>query len=349
MKKVLSVLLALCLLLGALPMLASATGTAGLRDTGDFGDELTWSLMTDGALTIGVKDFESSEPVSMPNLTSGAPWGKYSSDIRCAFIGDRIVNIGGNTFNGYTNLESVYLPKEISSCGHEPFSGCFNLKTLHYAGSETDANFIEFRNQFQLNGDCPNEVTYHYNCDKSDYFSQPPKPQIPFTDVKADDYYADAVVWAYQTAVTTGVGNGKFGPNNPCTREQIVTFLWNSAYNPEPGSIAGFKDMPKNETFRKAISWAAEEGITSGYAGNLFRPSKTCTRAEAMTFIWRAHNCPEPASTAGFTDLPGNSDFRKAISWAYENNILAGDGKGHCLPDKKCTRAEIVSFLYRAR
>ena len=149
--------------------------------------------------------------------------------------------------------------------------------------------------------------------------------------------------------ITAGTGGGKFSPDKTCTRDQIVTFLYRSKNSPAVTITSQFTDMPKNQEFQKAISWAVENSITVGDGKGHFLPAKGCTRAEAMTFIWRAAGKPEPQAVAGFTDMPSNSDFQKAISWASENGITSGVGGNRFGSNRTCTRGQIVTFLYNAR
>lgn len=170
-----------------------------------------------------------------------------------------------------------------------------------------------------------------------------------FDDVTGSDYFADPVKWAVENDITAGVSANKFGSAETCKREQIVTFLWKFQGKSEPQTTATFADMPSNETFRKAISWAAENCITTGIGNNKFGASEGCTRDQAMTFIWRAAGKPEPTSIASFTDLPDSPDMRKAISWAAENKITSGIGGGKFGSNQVCKRQEIVTFLYKAK
>ena len=148
MKKVLSVLLALCLIIGAVPMFASAGGNdAGLKDTGELGEDIYWSLMTDGYFTISNY---GSEPDYVPNYISGAPWSKYASEIRTVSIGEGVLNIPGNGFNRCDKLENLYLKEGIIDPGRQNFIGCTSLKTIHYSGSESDPVFAEFRENFEV-------------------------------------------------------------------------------------------------------------------------------------------------------------------------------------------------------
>ncbi len=160
-------------------------------------------------------------------------------------------------------------------------------------------------------------------------------------------FYYDYVYWAVDKEITTGYPDNTFRPENNCNRAAAVTFLWRLSGEPEPAERASFKDMTGNPDFDKAISWAAENGITTGYEGNLFKPWETCNRAAIVTFLWRYEGKPNPSSTAAFRDMTGNREFDKAISWAAEQGITTGYTDNTFRPWNRCLRLAIVSFLYR--
>ena len=170
----------------------------------------------------------------------------------------------------------------------------------------------------------------------------------PFSDVSTSAYYYEAVKWAQEKGITGGIGNGLFGPNQPCTRAQIVTFLWRAAGSPEPkGAASGMTDVVSGSYYEKAVAWAIENGITTGTTATTFSPDATCTRAQAVTFLARALNA-KAAGKAEFSDVPANSYFAEAVAWAAANGVTEGVGNGMFAPDNDCTRGQIVTFLYRA-
>ena len=160
-------------------------------------------------------------------------------------------------------------------------------------------------------------------------------------------FYYEPVYWAVDEGITTGYDDNTFRPNNNCNRAAVVTFLWRLAGRPMPSKQASFKDMTGNADFDTAISWASENGITTGYEGNLFKPWATCNRAAIVTFLWRYAGKPTPSSMASFKDMTGNLDFDKAISWAAEKGITTGYDDNTFRPWNQCLRLAIVSFLYR--
>ena len=169
-----------------------------------------------------------------------------------------------------------------------------------------------------------------------------------FYDVPNNAYFYEAVKWAVKNGITTGVGNGLFAPEQPCTRAQIVTFLWRAAGSPEPkGAASGMTDVVSGSYYEKAVAWAIENGITTGTTTTTFSPDATCTRAQAVTFLARALKA-KAASAAEFSDVPTGSYFADAVAWAAANGVTEGIGGGLFGSDNDCTRGQIVTFLYRA-
>ena len=169
-----------------------------------------------------------------------------------------------------------------------------------------------------------------------------------FYDVPNNAYFYEAVKWAVKNGITTGVGNDLFAPEQPCTRAQIVTFLWRAAGSPEPkGAASGMTDVVSGSYYEKAVAWAIENGITTGTTTSTFSPDATCTRAQAVTFLARALKA-KAASAAEFSDVPTGSYFADAVAWAAANGVTEGIGGGLFGSDNDCTRGQIVTFLYRA-
>ena len=169
-----------------------------------------------------------------------------------------------------------------------------------------------------------------------------------FYDVPNNAYFYEAVKWAVKNGITTGVGNDLFAPEQPCTRAQIVTFLWRAAGSPEPkGAASGMSDVVSGSYYEKAVAWAIENGITTGTTTSTFSPDATCTRAQAVTFLARALKA-KAASAAEFSDVPTGSYFADAVAWAAANGVTEGIGGGLFGSDNDCTRGQIVTFLYRA-
>ena len=167
-----------------------------------------------------------------------------------------------------------------------------------------------------------------------------------FGDVPTGAYYADAAAWAAEQGVTGGIGGGLFGPDQPCTRGQIVTFLWRAAGSPKPAGMSGFSDVPADSYYTDAVAWALENGITNGMADGAFRPEAPCTRAQAVTLLYRAKGAA-PSTASRFTDVAADAYCAEAVAWAVENGVTQGTTDTTFSPNGGCTRAQIVTFLWR--
>ena len=171
----------------------------------------------------------------------------------------------------------------------------------------------------------------------------------PFADVPEDEFYYTPVLWAVANGITAGTAADKFSPDDPCTRAQVVTFLWRGEGKPEPTQTEHpFTDISAGEFYYKAVLWAVEEGITVGTAPDQFGPDDPCTRAQVVTFLWRAMGEPDPSSTSHpFTDVTAEDFYYKAMLWAVEEGITVGLTPTSFGPDATCTRSQIVTFIYR--
>ena len=168
-----------------------------------------------------------------------------------------------------------------------------------------------------------------------------------FADVPADAYYAKAVEWAVKKGITNGKANGLFGSNDPCTRGQIVTFLWRAAGSPAPKGTAKVPaDVLPGSYCYDAVAWALENGITNGLADGTFGVNNTCTRGQSVTFLYRAMGTA-PTTVNGFTDVAAGDFYAEAVAWAVENGVTNGTSASTFSPNAGCTRAQIVTFLFR--
>ena len=176
-----------------------------------------------------------------------------------------------------------------------------------------------------------------------------PTGKNPFIDVPAGAYYEDAVVWAVEKGITTGMSAAAFDPNGSCTRAQIVTFLWRAAGSPAPRTkVMPFTDVPAGSYYHDAVLWAVENGITKGTSDTMFSPDATCTRAQIVTFLWRSQKSPAAGMANPFADVAADTYYIDAVLWAVKHNITVGTTFSIFSPDEECTRAQIVTFLYRA-
>ena len=173
-------------------------------------------------------------------------------------------------------------------------------------------------------------------------------PEQIFFDVPVNAYYYNAVKWAADKGITGGVSPTLFAPDQPCTRAQIVTFLWRAAGSPAPKAMSAFVDVSADAYYAKAVAWAVENGITGGTGDGKFSPDATCTRAQAVTFLYRASGSPAVSGSAAFSDVATDAYYASAVKWAEKNGITGGIGNGLFGSGDNCTRAQIVTFLYRA-
>ena len=168
----------------------------------------------------------------------------------------------------------------------------------------------------------------------------------PFRDVPTDAYYYEAVKWAQKKGITGGIGNDLFGPYQPCTRAQIVTFLWRAAGSPVVNYAMDLADVSGDAYYAEAVRWALSQGITTGTADGRFAPDATCTRAQGMTFLFRASKASADGAPA-FSDVAADAYYAEAVKWATDNGITNGTTSSTFSPGSGCTRAQIVTFLWR--
>ena len=170
-----------------------------------------------------------------------------------------------------------------------------------------------------------------------------------FFDVPTGQYYTDAVNWAVKQGITSGTSDVMFSPDAPCTRAQAVTFLWRAAGKPKASAGTSFSDVPAGQYYSEAVAWAVSTGVTAGTSAGRFSPNSPCTRAQIVTFLYRAAGSPAVSPDGSFYDVPTGAYYELPVSWAVANGITTGTGSGKFSPMSTCTRGQIVTFLYRAR
>lgn len=173
--------------------------------------------------------------------------------------------------------------------------------------------------------------------------------ETAFCDISKTDYFYDAVLWAVENGITTGTSRTRFSPYATCTRAQAVTFLWRVSGSPAPkNSRMPFTDVSPSAYYYDAVLWALEEGITVGTTSKTFSPDATVDRAQAVTFLYRANGAPSAMGYSAFTDVPQTAYYADAVKWAGDHGITTGTSTTAFSPNTSCTRAQIVTFLYRA-
>lgn len=169
-----------------------------------------------------------------------------------------------------------------------------------------------------------------------------------FADVKPGAFYFDAVQWAVKNGITNGTGKNTFSPNDVCSRYQIVMFLWRAAGRPEAKAAVSFADVKHGDIFYEAVQWAVERGITKGTSSTSFSPFAPCARGQIVTFLYRSAGSPAISGTCDFSDVSAGSFCHDAVIWASSEGITKGTSAGRFSPNEGCTRAQVVTFLYRA-
>ena len=171
-----------------------------------------------------------------------------------------------------------------------------------------------------------------------------------FIDVPAGSYYYDAVLWAVENGITTGASASRFDPDGICTRAQAVTFLWRVAGSPAAKSaVMPFADVKVGSYYYDAVLWAVENGITKGTSETMFSPDATCSRAQIVTFLWRSQKSPAAGTANPFTDVKASAYYADAVLWAVKEDVTTGTTNTTFSPDANCTRAQIVTFIWRCK
>ncbi len=249
------------------------------------------------------------------------------------------------TENGTINVSHRYAKRgDTVTITVGPDTG-WTLKTLTVTdrnGKELDLTIVEAGEKYRFkmpSGKVEVKATFMEDNTMLNYF----------VDVNAQHYFYDAVLWAAEKGITSGTDDSHFSPNSPCTRAQIVTFLWRAAGSPAVNYAMTMEDVPADAYYTEAIRWALSEGITKGTSETTFSPNDTCTRAQALTFLYRASGSPAVSgSGTEFSDVADGAYYANAVKWAATEGVTEGTGSDTFSPDNNCTRAQIVTFLWRA-
>ena len=344
------------------------------------------SVTVPGSVT-GIGDYAfygcgSLKTVNIPNGVTGIGYCAFyeCGSLESVSIPGNVTSIGGYAFSKCGSLKTVTIPNSVTSIGEYAFRGCGSLKTVNISGGVTRIDKWTF-------GECeklteiylPSSVTeigyaafwkvgltdvYYsgtqaqWKAIRFDEFNSAltgaaihcgdaPVSNTPsFSDVPNSAWYANAVTWAVDNSVTEGTGNNQFSPDRICTRAEIITFLWRAYGKPEPSSTKNpFTDVKATDWFYKAVLWAVEQGIATGTSA--LNPNAPCTRQDSVTFQYRAAGKPAVTGGSSFTDVPSNAYYADAVNWTVKQGITTGTGSNQFSPGKTCSRAEIVTFLFR--
>ncbi len=311
------------------------------------------------------------------------------------------VGIGNYTFVGCTNLKSLTIGKNFSFAGEYAFgldiNGLYDsvsygavpyLNDVYYAGSPAEWTNVEYcKENFQLarihyydtgSNHKYTDTVYPASCTSTgriehvctcgikytEYLCELGHEFVDnvcvrcgasastdgFTDISSDKYYFDAINWAVGSGITLGTTESTFSPNDVCTRAQIVTFLWRAAGRPVYNDgVLQFVDVPQSAYYYNAVKWAERNNITVGTDSTHFSPNATCTRAQIVTLLMRANRFTDDAPKVDFVDVTDGSYYYKAVCWATKYGVTLGTDATHFSPNAGCTRAQVVTFLYRAK
>ena len=267
-------------------------------------------------------------PASVTNIEDGA--FRYCTGLTDIIIPGGVTTIGEVAFYSCTSLTSITIPSSVEEIKRSAFGDCTSLKDVYYGGTEAQWNAIKIG----IFNDSLETVTVHYN-------SPVPTPIPEFADTPA--WCAKEAQWAAEQGITKGYGGQTtFAPGRDCSQVEILTFLHRAADKPTAGAKAPF-DVASY--YQDAVNWAYEEG----FIDDAFSPDAPCTRAQAVTYIWKALDEPEAKEAAGFSDVDAGAPIAQAVSWAVEKKVTKGYGAADTFaPNRVCTRGEIACFLYRA-
>ena len=267
---------------------------------------------------------------------------KKAGCLKGGYTGDEVCTVCGKVFKAGSVILALGHSTELrnekaATCVNGGYTGdlvCVRCGDIIEQGRATAATGHKF-----FGGKCS-------VCDAQESGSKPVEAKS-FDDVIPGTFYYDAVMWAVKNNITKGTGASTFSPGDGCTRFQIVTFLWRACGCPTAATAASFSDVSPSDSFYEAVRWAVERGITNGTGGSSFSPYATCTRAQIVTFLYRAAGSPTVSSGIRFFDVAPNAFCRDAVVWATERGITNGTSDTTFSPDAVCTRAEVVTLLYR--
>ena len=311
---------------------------------------------------------------TIPNSVTSIGDSAFSrcTNLKSVAIPDSVKSIGKYAFYDCTSMTDVYYSgSETQWKNISGVDGCFDGAAIHFAqgehkhsytvaitaptctaagytvytcscGSSYKDNYTDALGHSYVNGACT-------RCGAKATGTLTPVTPTGFVDVPTDAFYANAVKWAVENEITTGVGNNRFDPNGQCTRGQVVTFLWRAAGKPTVSANVSFSDVQPGAFYYEAVKWAVANGITTGVGGNRFAPNDSCTRGQVVTFLFRAANSPSASTFSSFSDVPATAFYYNAVNWAVENGITSGVGNNRFAPNDTCTRGQVVTFLYRAQ
>lgn len=312
-------------------------------------------------------------PDGVETISEGA--ALHATKLSTVTIPDSVTTLGFHAF-AYSGLEKITIPSGITFIRQYTFLECPRLREITFAGSLEYVDGTAFSGygittvplKIYFLADAPRmgiapdamlnrDVSIYYP--SSHPWNESAMQQFggnvtyhayvaPFYDVEPGRFYSKNIPWAYELGITSGITSTTFGPESPCTRGQVVTFLWRAMGKPAPGiTESNFVDVKPGAYYYKAMLWAVENGITAGIDSTHFAPDETVTRGQFVTFLWRAQGKPAGTGENPFNDVPSGKFYSKAVLWAAETGVTSGTGVGVFDPEGFCTRGQVVTFLKR--
>ena len=337
----------------------------GLGDFTANGTNYTYTLQNDSGATSTLVTAVSGngEPVSI-NGQALSTGGSATVAIPNSGKTDIVVGIGAKTYtltilrnSGTGGNEGGGGGATIYSLTFDTNGGSAISKVSKTSGTTVDlTGYTPTRDGYTFDGWYSNSgltikvTSIKLTSNTTIYAKWTAKSDMSFTDVADKAYYRDAVEWAVENGITKGTTATTFSPNATCTRAQAVTFLWRAAGSPEPETRAmPFTDIPVGSYYYDAVLWAVENGITKGTSDTTFSPNMTCSRAQIVAFLWRSEKSPAAGTANPFADVKSTAYYADAVLWAVKENITKGTTNTTFSPDADCTRAQIVTFLWRCK
>ena len=335
-----------------------ATVPDGVTEIGDLCfnacSRLASVKLGDSVASIGVRAFDGCSALSSVTIPAGVTSIGYRAFSGCKMssvdIPEGLTLLSAEVFSYCTDLTSVVIPENVTRIRSNAFQGCTGLErmTIQNPDCEILCGKSGIPGTMEVCGYLDSTAQTY-----AEEYGYTFLPLTKFTDVNPSAWYAASVAWAYQNGITDGTGANTFSPNSTCTREQVVTFLWRAEGMPEPADPENpfTEDVKEGKYFTDAVLWAYSHTprITTGIRAGRFGVGQSCTRSQVVTFLWRLAGSPEPESMdSPFADVRNSGLwYYKAALWAAENQITTGTGPYLFSPNETCTRAQVVTFLYR--
>ena len=299
------------------------------------GDAKTGTGVFPAAWQYSPRVFRTARELTIPNGVTSIGYDAFDScdNLESVVVSGSVTSLGDYAFYKCRNLKSVTISSSVTSIGYAAFYGCDSIRDVYYTGTQAQWKAIQISDF--------NSALTKANIHYSGVPTGSSNASTAFTDVPG--WCANEAGWAVQKGITNGTGNNQFSPNRTCTDAEILTFLYRAAGEHKAASSSPFTVA---SYYQDAIDWAYEQGLINGS----FRADNPCTRANAVSYIWKALGSkPAGASGSGFTDVASNAGYAGAVAWAVANGITQGTGDGSTFsPNNVCSRGEIVAFLYRA-